>query len=459
MAYRLIKGAVLLTALAAFARPVTAAESLPSAKEIFIQSVAIPTVAGRGNVPKLAEYYKGVLRAAGYRDGEMLFTPIGESGFLSVTLKGRAADQPIVLLGHMDVVEARAQDWARDPFTPVEEGNMLFGRGAEDNKYDVAMLVATMARLRQEGFRPRQDLVLVLTGDEETGMMSTRAAAQRWKHAGLVLNGDAGGTLLGEDGKAQIASIQAGEKTYADIAVSITDPGGHSSAPTAGNPIYALAAALTRLGAYRFAPQQNALTRAGLELRAAQEQDPAIKAAILAFLADPNDREAADLLSTRPEYIGQVRTTCTATLLSAGHAPNALPQRAEANINCRIFPGTTVAQVLATLDSVLAEPRARLSVQGDPVATDASPLRSDVVKAVTRAVARRFPGIPVVPGMSAGGTDSMHFRALGIPSYGVSSLAMKDSDGYAHGLNERVPTDGIPGALAYWYDVLTTIAK
>ena len=446
-------------ALLALAAPALAQDqAVPPVKEILIHSVGIPTVEGRGKVPELAAYYASVLKAAGYAESDLVFTPVGETGYFAATLKGRSSAHPTLLLGHMDVVEAKASDWERDPFVPVEENGYIFGRGAEDNKYDVAMMVATMARLKQEGFRPKEDIVLLLTGDEETAMATTKAAAQAYRHAGLVLNGDGGGGLLTEEGKPEAVFLQAGEKSYADFTVTMTDPGGHSSAPTATNPIYRMARALGRLDAYRFPPMQNELTRAVFEDRLKVESGE-MKAAIQAFLANPNDMAAADLLSTRPDIIGQVRTTCIATEIAGGHAQNALPQRVTANINCRIFPGVSVDQVRESLSQALAEPQMTLAVDGEPMASDASPLRPDVVRAMRDAVARRFPGVQVVPVMSAGATDSLYFRALGIPSYGVSSLMMRNSDSFAHGLNERVTTAHIDSSLTYWHDLVTALTR
>ena len=440
------------------ATPALAAEPGPDAHEILLKSIAIPTVEGRGKVPELATYYSGVLKAAGYADGDIVFTPMGETGYLSVTLKGRTTAKPILLNGHMDVVEARAADWTRDPFVPVEENGYIFGRGSEDNKYDVAMMVATMAQLKREGYRPKQDVILVLTGDEETHMFTAAAAAEKYKNAEMLLNGDGGGGLLGDDGKPSMYLLQAGEKTYADFSVTLTDPGGHSSAPTPGNPIYRMGPILARLEAYHFPAQQNELTRASLGL-AADKFGGDMGSAIRAYLDNPGDLAAADRISAFPELIGQVRTTCTATMLGGGHAPNALPQRATLNINCRIFPGVSVESVQATLAKVIADPSATLAVLEKPLASDASPLRPDVVKAVTAAVQTRYPGLKVVPSMSAGATDSLYFRAVGVPSYGVASLFMKPADGFAHGLNERVPSDAIAAAQAQWVSVVKALTK
>lgn len=431
----------------------------PTGKEILKHAIAVPTVEGRGKVKELADYFATILRGAGYKDSEMVWTPIGETGIFTVTLKGRdASAKPILVNGHMDVVEAKAEDWTRDPFTPVEEGGYIFGRGSEDNKYDVSLIVATMAKLKRENYVPRQDLVMVLTGDEETHMRTAAAAAQTWRNAEMFINGDGGGGLLDEQGQPTMYLLQAGEKTYADFTVTLTDPGGHSSAPTATNPIYRMGHVLARLEAYKFPPMQNELTRASLTV-AAESFGAEVGSSIRAFLANPRDNAAADKISTLPELIGQVRTTCVATMMSGGHALNALPQRASININCRIFPGVSVDSVKAELTKVIADPSAKIETVDQPTSSDASPLRPDVVKAVTAAVQARYPGIRVVPAMSAGATDSLYFRALGVPSYGVSTLFMKPDDGFAHGLNERVPSGGIEAAQKQWYDLLKALTK
>jgi len=446
-----------VVALVGLAAPAVA-QGVPPVKEILLKSVAIPTVEGRGKVPELAAYYTAILKAAGYKDSDISFVPMGETGYLTATLKGRASDKPLLLLGHMDVVEAKASDWTRDPFVPVEENGYLFGRGVEDNKYDVALMIATMARLKTEGYKPKQDIVLVLTGDEETTGTTSKAAAQRYKHAALALNGDGGGGRLGDDGKAQVVALQAGEKTYADFIVTMTDPGGHSSTPTATNPIYRMARALGRLDAYKFPAMQNELTRAAFTARLAEAKGP-LRDAIAAFIANPKDETAADALSAYPDIVGQLRTTCIATMIEGGHAENALPQSATANINCRIFPGVAIADVQAKLVEVLAEPASTLSVKGDPMASDASPLREDLMTALKGAVAKRFPGVPVVPFMEAGATDSLFFRAVGVPSYGVSGLMQKTEDRVPHGLNERVPVAGIASAEAYWLDLVKALSR
>jgi acetylornithine deacetylase/succinyl-diaminopimelate desuccinylase-like protein len=428
------------------------------AKDVLMKSVAIRTVEGAGQAPTLAAYYASILQAAGFPPSDIRITPMGETATFAATYRGSDPTlKPLLLSGHMDVVAADRADWTRDPFVPVEEQGYIFGRGTEDNKYDVAMMVTTLAGLKRSGWTPRRTVILILSGDEETHMATTRALADQYADAALLLNGDAGGGWLDSAGQPVLYQVQAGEKTYADFEIGWTDPGGHSSAPTPGNPIYRMARALDRIAAYRFAPMANDLTRASLRLTA-DRVGGELGEAMRRFAAT-GDAKAADLLSEHPEFIGQVRTTCVATLARAGHARNALPQSATLGVNCRIFPGVPVATVKAELARVIADPSAAVTMLDDPVGSDASPLRADVMRAVEVAVAARYPGLPIMPSMSAGATDSVYFRAKGIPCYGVSSLFQRAEDSFAHGLDERVPIAGIPGALDQWESIIKVLAK
>ena len=454
----LLAGAML--GLGGLAMPVgaQAAADAGVAKEILKKSVAFKTVEGSGQVPALAAYYASVLKQAGFADADIVITPMGETATLAAAIKGRDPSlKPMLMIGHMDVVAANRADWTRDPFVPVEEDGYIFGRGSEDNKYDVAMMVATLAQLKKEGWTPRRTVILLLSGDEETNMVTTKALAAKYKDAELLLNGDGGGGLLDETGKPVLYQLQAGEKTYADFEIGFTDPGGHSSAPTPGNPIYRLAKAIDRIAAYQFPPMINELTKASLSL-SAQRIGGAVGEAMRLYAAT-QDPASAELLSSRPEFVGQVRTTCVATMLAGGHALNALPQSAKVSVNCRIFPGVKIDDVKAQLVKVVDDQSATFTTLNDPTGSDASPLRDDVVKAVAAAIKARSPAITVMPGMSAGATDSLYFRALGVPSYGVSSLFMKAEDGFAHGLNERVPVAGIAASLAQWDSVVRALAK
>lgn len=428
------------------------------AKAVLMKSIAFRTVEGEGQVPRLAAYYASVLREAGFAAADVEIMPVGETATLAATIRGSDPQlKPLLMIGHMDVVAANRADWTRDPFLPVEENGYIFGRGAEDNKYDVAMMVATMAGFRKEGWKPRRSVILLLSGDEETHMRTTRALAEKYRNAELLLNGDGGGGLLDESGQAVLYQLQAGEKTYADFEIAFTDAGGHSSAPTPGNPIYRLARAIDRIAAYRFAPMRNELTRASLLLSA--DRIGGAAGGAMRRYAETGDKEAGDLLSDYPEFVGQVRTTCVATMAQAGHALNALPQSAKVDVNCRIFPGIAIEAVKAELSQAIDDPGATITMLDDPKASDASPLRKDVVKAVTAAIAARYPNIPVIPTMSAGATDSLYFRALGVPSYGVSSLFQRGEDGFAHGLDERVPVAEIADALDQWERVVRALAE
>ena len=445
-------------ALAIAPQGAQAAADAGVAKDILMRSVAYRTVQGAGQVPKLAAYYADILKKAGFADADVVITPMGETATFAATIKGRdAALKPLLMIGHMDVVEADPKDWTRDPFVPVEENGYIFGRGAEDNKYDVAMMVATLAQLKKEGWRPRRTVTLLLSGDEETDMATTRALASQYQDAEMLLNGDGGGGLLSEEGKPVLYQLQAGEKTYADFEIGFTDAGGHSSAPTPGNPIYRLAKAIDRIAAFQFPPMRNELTKASLTLSAGRMGGDVGEA--MRRFAETGDPTAAEILSGHPEFVGQVRTTCVATMAQAGHALNALPQSAKVSVNCRIFPGVAIDDVKAQLTKVVDDPSATITTLGDPTGSDASPLREDVMQAVRDAVLARAPGIAIMPGMSAGATDSVHFRALGVPSYGVSSLFMRAEDGFAHGLNERVPVAGIRESLEQWDRVVRALAK
>ncbi|HEY8571266.1 M20/M25/M40 family metallo-hydrolase [Phenylobacterium sp.] len=449
----------LAAALPASAQPTTPTGQ--QALEILKKGISFRTVKGGDQFVPYAEYLRGVLIEAGFKPDEIKITRLGGTAYMTARYPGRdPAKKPIVVLGHMDVVEANREDWTRDPFTPVVENGYVFGRGSVDNKFDVSMSVATIAKLRREGWKPGRDVILALTGDEETEMATTKALAEQLKGAELVLNVDAGGGLLGEDGKPVVYGLQAGEKTYADFTLTVTDPGGHSSRPGPSNAIYTLTRALEKIGAYQFPAMQSELTRAYFQA-SAPKTPGATGAAMRAYLANPKDEQAIATLTKDPEYVGQVRTTCVATQISGGHAPNALPQRASANVNCRIFPGVSSDSVRQTLAQVVADPKVVIArVEGNgAIDAPASPLRPDVMAAVTRSVHARYPGLTIVPSMSAGATDSMHFRARGVPSYGVGGLFMKASDDFAHGLNERAPVAAIDGAVAHWESVLKDLAK
>lgn len=455
-AVRRVRAAILSLAFAlpAAAQPPVPPEVSARALEILTRSIGYRTVQGEGQVPAYAAYLSDLLQGGGYPASDIAVTPFGETATLVARWPGSDATlKPIVLVGHMDVVPAHREDWKRDPFTAVVEGDYVYGRGAVDNKFGISTMVAALLWLRQEGWRPRREIVLALTGDEETSQATTAALAEQWKHAEMLLNSDAGGASLGDDGKPVVYALQAAEKTYVDFEISFTHPGGHSSRPSADNPIYSLARAITRISQHRFPARASELTRA--YFRAAGPLTPGeTGAAMQRYADDPTDRAAYEHLAAQPEYVGQLGTTCVATMAKAGHAPNALPQSAMVNVNCRVFPGERIEDVQAALARVIDDPGATFRVASQPVPSDASPLREDVMAALRRAIDLRAPGLPIVPSMSAGATDSLYFRNLGVPSYGVGGVFMSPRDNYAHGLDERAPVASIDGALLQWRSLL-----
>lgn len=430
------------------------------ALELLKKGIGFRTVIPGDQVKPYAEYLKGVLVAHGFKPEEVRVEPVAGSSVLIARYPGAdRSKKPIVIIDHMDVVEAKKADWTRDPFTPVVENGYVFGRGAIDDKFDVSMVVTVLGKLRKAGWTPGRDVILALSGDEETLQQTARTFAKEFRNAELVLNGDAGGGLLSEDGKPVFYGLQAAEKTYADFQIIVTNPGGHSSRPGKVNAIYEMGQDLARLAAFKFPPMQSEITMAGFKAAAAQTPGP-MGEMLRRYIANPKDEPALAALSEDPDFVGQLRTTCVATMIEGGHATNALPQKVTANVNCRIFPGTPSEEVRRTLERVIADPGAKIERHNDgAIDAGASPLRPDVMAAVTKAVQARYPGLTVAPNMSAGATDSMFFRAEGVPAYGVGGAFMKASDDFAHGLNERVPVDTIDGALFQWESILKDLAR
>lgn len=457
---RLLLAVLAATALtpAVFAQDAPATPAGKEALALLTKGISFQTVEGKGQVPAYAAYLKQQLVSAGFADADVTFTPLGETGYLTARYAGKDRKaKPTVVLAHMDVVAADPKDWTRDPFTPVVENGYVYGRGSLDNKANLSLVVATLMKLKREKWVPQHDLVLVLTGDEETQMKTTKAAADAYKGAGLVLNADAGGGALGEDGKPIVYGLQAAEKVYGDWHLTVTDPGGHSSRPGPNNAIASLAAAVVRIASYKFPPQQNEITKASLAGTAAGTPGP-LGAAMKAFAANPQGSAAADVISADPRYVGQIRTTCVPTMFNGGHAPNALPQRAMANINCRIFPGTPRAEIEKKLVELVADPKVKVEfADNGTIEAGASPLDPKVVNAVKAQVAKRAPGLAVLPLQEAGATDSMHFRAHGIPSFGVGGVFMKPGEIFAHGLNERVPVATIDPGIVWWEGLLKAL--
>jgi carboxypeptidase PM20D1 len=437
------------------------------ALEVYRTAISYRTAESHGQVPALASYLAEQFVTGGFAPNDVHVLPLTlpsgeETASLVVRYRGSGAAGagPILLMAHMDVVDALPRDWERDPFTLIEEDGYFFGRGTFDDKFGVTMLTSTFLRLKREGFVPKRDLVIAFTGDEETGMLTTRALVTTHRHltdAAFALNADAGGGVLDEDGTPLYYLVQTAEKTYASFDLTITNPGGHSSAPRADNAVYELADVLKKVQAHRFPVQVNDATRRYFE-HASQFTAGAPGEAMSRLARNAGDEAAAEVLWHHPEHVGITRTTCVATMLRAGHAENALPQSATATINCRIFPGVEVGEIERTLREVAGNPALRIEVLGDPRASPASPVDDDLMRAIGVAVATIRPGTALIPYMAPYGTDGIETRRAGIPTYGVTGLFMKNSDQFAHGLNERVPVRSFYDGLDYWYALIMALA-
>ncbi len=444
-------------ALAASPAPQSVREQ---AREIFKTVIGFRTSEGLGQVPTMANYLADQFRQAGFPNDDVHVLPLGETASLVVRYRGDGrGGKPILLLAHMDVVTARPEEWERDPFTLVEEGGFFYGRGSIDNKQGVTVLTTTFLRLKKEGFVPKRDLIIAFTGDEETGMLTTRDLATTHRaliDAEFVLNSDDGGGFLNEKGEPQYLDIVGAEKISAGFELTVRNPGGHSSAPRADNAIYELADVLKTLQSYRFPVMTNDWTLGSFKAVGARTPD-ALGEAMTRFAANPKDEAAADVISTSPYDVGKTRTTCVATMLRGGHATNALAQTATATVNCRIFPGTPVSDVQSTLQK-LAGDKVEVRLLDHTMPADASPLRKDVIAAVTKALQAIHPGVPVIPGMVPWATDGSVFRAAGIPTYGVGASFIRPDDNFAHGLNERIPVQSFYDELTYWHVLLKELA-
>jgi acetylornithine deacetylase/succinyl-diaminopimelate desuccinylase-like protein len=456
---------VLLAALLALAIATPCSAAAPDAnearaREIFSKLISYKTSAGLGQVPVMAGYLAQQFRAAGFPESDIHILPVGETASLVVRYRGDGSGgKPILAMAHMDVVTAKPEDWQRDPFTLVEENGYFYGRGTYDVKDGVATLASTFLRLKQEGFVPTRDLVILFSGDEETEMATIQDLVNNHRDlidAEYALNSDGGGGNLDAKGRPLVYSVQTAEKTYASFEVTARNPGGHSSLPRRDNAIYELADALKRVQAYRFPTMWNDTTLASFS--ASGKVTPGkLGEAMRAFAANTKDTAAVEVLAAAPSEVGKTRTTCVPTLLRGGHADNALPQSATATINCRIFPGVAVDAVRQALQDVVGT-GVEVTTIGKPTASDASPLRPDVMAAVTRAVHARLPGVPLVPTQESGATDGLYLRAAGIPTYGVGAMFIKDEDAFAHGLNERIPVQGFYDGLEHWYALLKILA-
>ena len=437
------------------------------AREIFQRSIEIPTVPGRGQMPAMAQYLADEFKAAGWAEGDIHILPHqGGPGDQTASLivrwpaAGKPTKKPILLLAHMDVVEAKAEDWSTDPFKFLEKDGYFYGRGTSDDKQGTTAVTAALLKLRASGFKPSRDLVVLFTGDEETEGKGAQLGAtewRKWTDAEFALNADAGGGAFDRQGRSLGFGLQTAEKMYQSFHFSARNRGGHSSRPRPDNAIYQLADALKRLEAHRFTPVQNETTRAYFTARGKMEGG-ALGEAMRRWVANPDDGAAADAIEANELEVGQTRTRCVATRLEGGHADNALPQLARATVNCRAMPGSDPRALHEELKRV-AGPQVEVTVSDPPNPAPPSPLRPDVVKAYTDSVHKRFPGAPIVPSMSTGATDGLFFRAAGIPVYGVEgSWGISPEDERAHGKDERLPVKALYDNVDHWHDMIRALA-
>jgi len=430
--------------------------------EIYTRIVSEESSKNLGNVPGIASYLATELITAGFPEEDVEVVPLGETASLIAKYRGDGSSgkAPILLLGHMDVVEALAGDWERPPFELTTDGVYFYGRGTDDNKFGVAQLTSTFIRLKKEGFVPNRDLIIAFSGDEESGMLTTRMLAYEREDlakAEFALNSDAGGGQLNADGEPVVYLIQAAEKTYATWDMTVRNPGGHSSRPRPDNAIYDLANAITKIQNYRFPVRWSEMTLAFFE-ETGEQLGGEVGAAMIQFANNPRDEVASDRLAIESSYVGTTRTTCVVTMLQAGHAENALPQSATATVNCRIFPGVPAQAIEEALKHVVDNDAIEFKALEEPTESPISPLRPDVVDAVKKAVHTRYPGMKVMGFMESGGTDGMHFRKAGVPTLAVSGLFMNPDENFSHGLNERVPVKAFYGALDHWSIILRELA-
>ncbi|HKF24982.1 MAG TPA: M20/M25/M40 family metallo-hydrolase [Candidatus Acidoferrum sp.] len=420
------------------------------ARQILKQLIETNTTDSVGSVTAASEAMADRLRAAGFAETDIrLAGPRDNKKNLVLRYRGTGKRKPVLFLGHLDVVEARREDWSSDPFVLLEKDGFFYGRGTQDMKAGDALLVTSFIRLKREGYLPERDLILALTADEEGGSANgvdwVLKNHRDWIEAEYAINLD-GGEFERVGGKRLLAGLQASEKVYVDYQFESRNPGGHSSLPSADNAIYHLSAALGRLQNFSFPLNMNEITRNYFRKTAQFSEGQAARDK-RDVAGDPPVPEAAARLSESPYYNSLLHTTCVATMLSGGHAANALPQAARANVNCRIFPGEDPEAVRKTLQQVAADAKVIVTVvpykddHGNAIPTvpvPPSPLLPEVIEAEEKTVERFWPGLPVVSSMSTGATDGRFLRVAGIPTYGIACMFFEVNDNRAHGKDERI---------------------
>jgi acetylornithine deacetylase/succinyl-diaminopimelate desuccinylase-like protein len=443
-----------------------AADTLPAElkafRAIYRELVEINTTASAGDTLRAAEAMAARLKAGGLPAADVqVISTAPRKGNVVARLRGTGALRPILLLAHLDVVEAKREDWETDPFTLTEVDGMFRGRGVIDDKAMAASFVANLIEYAKEGFKPQRDIILALTTDEELSDSTHNGARHLLQnHRALIdaefaINEGGGGALRA--GRPFRMGLQLAEKIYQTYLFEVTDAGGHSAAPRRDNPIYRLAEALRKLAAFDFPVRLNAVTRANFERLAASESPP-VAAAIAALLVGRTDPQSLAPLANNPNYNAQMRTTCVATLLEAGHAENALPQVARATVNCRILPDESIEEVARMLARVIADEKVAITPKGRAVLSPPSPAHPQVMDAVGALAAEMWPGVAVVTTMSAGYTDNRWLRNAGIPAYGVSGLFSNPGRSGVHGRNERVGVKEVYDSKTFLYRLVKRLA-
>jgi acetylornithine deacetylase/succinyl-diaminopimelate desuccinylase-like protein len=461
---RLIVAWLALVPLAAVAGDQYVASDLDREhREIFRELVEINTSPEGGSVAPAARAVAARLAAAGFAAADVeTIGPNASCVNVVATLRGRdAAARPVLLLAHLDVVPAKREDWEFDPYVLREENGWFLGRGTMDNKAGASGLVANLIRWKRERFVPSRDLIVVLTCDEET----TAAAGMQWllrerprlRTADYALNTDAGGVERQGSGRVGFF-LQAAEKQYVTFALTARNEGGHSSIPRPDNAIYALAAALGRLAAHRFPVQYNPVSQASFARTASIESGPLAQDLAAAGRGETSGA-AIERLAALPHIDNALRTTCVATMLSGGHAENALPQSATATVNCRVFPGVFEAEVKRVLERVVGDRTITIATTTAMVPSPASPLRDDLLPAIEQVASAFWKNATVIPSMSAGATDGLYLRSIGVPVFGLSGIEIRPEDERSHGLNERVPVRSLYESREFWNRMVRSLLE
>jgi acetylornithine deacetylase/succinyl-diaminopimelate desuccinylase-like protein len=461
--------AVVLTVALLVAPSATLVPAQPPAgegdfRQIYQELIEINTTDSVGDTTRAADAMAARLRAAGFPEGNVqVLAPHPKKGNLVARLRGSGARKPLLLLAHLDVVEARREDWSTDPFKLVEKDGYFYGRGTIDDKAMAAIFVDSLIRLKREGFVPNRDLIVALTADEELGA-SSRYNGVRWllaHHRSLIeaewaLNEGGGGEL--RDGRPLVNRVQTSEKVPMNFRLEVTNPGGHSSRPGKDNAIYHLADGLTRLARFDFPARLSDTTRSFFE-RSADLQTGRLADDMRAVARTPPDADAIARLSADSAYNAVMRTTCVATRLDGGHANNALPQMARAVVNCRMLPGERAEDVGRTLVGVLANDKIVVTATSQEIASPASPLAPELMGHIERLTAEMWPGALVIPTMSTGATDGRFLRSAGIPTYGVSGLFVDATDNRTHGRDERIGVKELYGGREFLHRLVKALAS